>query len=346
MKKNKDNSDNIPGLDPESVIAKAEQVASDPSQALVLKTEPINEVIRRAMSQPTPKKLFGSFWREGEICFLFANTGVGKSSLAIQIADLITRGENKSPFDVEVDPQVVLYCDFELSGIQLKMRYSQDEEIHKFSHRLHWASMDMDSVEIDDFDSVEDAVVSDIEREAVRLRATVVIVDNITYLKSDTEKAKDALPLMKQLKRIQRANNLSMMIIGHTPKIKENEPLSINNMMGSKMLINFCDSAFAIGRSISDKSIRYMIQMKTRSSMPEYERDNVMVCELSKTGPLLGFTFSHLASESSMLIQEDDLERQNNIARAKQLNSEGLSVRNIAKEIGKGSTTIQRYLKE
>src|SRR5437879_5969535 len=40
---------------------------------------------------PQPKMLFGEFWHEGELCILFADTNAGKSVLAVQIADSITR---------------------------------------------------------------------------------------------------------------------------------------------------------------------------------------------------------------------------------------------------------------
>jgi hypothetical protein len=42
-------------------------------------------------------------------------------------------------------------------------------------------------------------------------------------------------------------------------------PLSANDLQGSKMLINFCDSAFAIGKSSNDKDLRYLKQIKQRS---------------------------------------------------------------------------------
>ena len=37
----------------------------------------------------------------------------------------------------------------------------------------------------------------------------VLIIDNITYLKNETERAKDALPLMKLLKELKSKYNLS-----------------------------------------------------------------------------------------------------------------------------------------
>ncbi len=42
--------------------------------------------------EPEAKMLFGEFWHQGELCILFADTNVGKSVLAVQIANNIARG--------------------------------------------------------------------------------------------------------------------------------------------------------------------------------------------------------------------------------------------------------------
>src|ERR1700742_2477116 len=47
---------------------------------------------------PDPKMLFGEFWRQGELCILFADTNAGKSVLAVQIGDSISRGRAVGPF--------------------------------------------------------------------------------------------------------------------------------------------------------------------------------------------------------------------------------------------------------
>ena len=64
--------------------------ASEPEEFFVLK--PANQWMTEAKETPVPKMLFGQFWFEGELCILFADTNVGKSILAVQIADGISRG--------------------------------------------------------------------------------------------------------------------------------------------------------------------------------------------------------------------------------------------------------------
>ena len=45
-----------------------------------------NEWLEQANKRPIPNPLFNCLWYEGEICILFADTNLGKSILAVQIA--------------------------------------------------------------------------------------------------------------------------------------------------------------------------------------------------------------------------------------------------------------------
>ena len=67
-----------------------ENTSDDLTDIFEIKTA--NEWIRGAKSRPVPKRLFGEFWLESELAILFADTGVGKSLLAVQIAESIARG--------------------------------------------------------------------------------------------------------------------------------------------------------------------------------------------------------------------------------------------------------------
>ncbi len=85
-----------------------------------------NNWIEEAKNRPIPKKLFSQLWYEGEICILFADTNLGKSILAVQIGNSISKGEQIKSFTIETQKQSVLYFDFELSDKQFQNRYSKD----------------------------------------------------------------------------------------------------------------------------------------------------------------------------------------------------------------------------
>src|SRR5437868_2189082 len=69
--------------------------------------------------------LFDRFWFEEELCILFADTKAGKSILAMQIGDSISRGEPIAGFEIGAAPATVLYFDFELTDKQFRARYYQ-----------------------------------------------------------------------------------------------------------------------------------------------------------------------------------------------------------------------------
>jgi hypothetical protein len=55
--------------------------------------------LHKAKAKPPVTPLFDAFWLKGELAFLFGSTGVGKSILAVQIADAIAKGAKIQGFD-------------------------------------------------------------------------------------------------------------------------------------------------------------------------------------------------------------------------------------------------------
>ena len=98
-------SHNIPPID-------RSQMLDDMNKGLFV-VKPANAWIKESMLRPVPRQLFSEFWYENEICILFADTGEGKSLLAVQIADSISRGVSIPGFRLGVAAQKVLYLDFE-----------------------------------------------------------------------------------------------------------------------------------------------------------------------------------------------------------------------------------------
>lgn len=306
-----------------------------------------NQVIDEAKNRPTPSKLFGQLWFEHEVCILFADTNLGKSILAIQIADGISKGCNVMGLEMGAKPQLVLYCDFELSDKQFEVRYVGDNGDHyMFSPNLMRVEINPDVVDYPDGCDFEDYVKLSLEQIVLQYGAKVVIIDNLTYLSRETEKAKDALPLMKWLKAFGRKYDLSILVLAHTPKRNLSNPITRNDLQGSKMLINFCDGCFAIGESTKDKSIRYIKEIKQRNVSFAYDGDNVIVCEICKPDNFLQFRFLSYGYESEHLRQIGDTDRDALIERAKELNRQGKSQRDIAKELRISVGSVNAYLKK
>ncbi len=173
--------------------------------------------IEQAKTRPIPAMLFGEFWFEGELCILFADTNLGKSILAVQIGNSLSRGEPIRGFKLEAQKQSILYFDFELSDKQFENRYSKEFQHHySFDDNFIRVEINPDAI-IPESQTFEDYLNHCLELSIIDTGARVLIIDNLTYLKHETEKAKDALPLMKHLKALKNKYELSILALAHTP---------------------------------------------------------------------------------------------------------------------------------
>lgn len=306
-------------------------------------SKPMNEWISEASLKPIPKMLFSEFWFEGAVSILFADTNVGKSILAVQIGNSISRGVPIKGFKLEAEKQKVLYFDFELSEKQLENRYSEEYENHyQFDENFIRSAINLEADIFLDEEMINEAL----EEEIVKVGASVVIIDNITYLNQDNEKAKFASFLMKTMKALKNKHNLSILILAHTPKRDFNNPISNNDLQGSKMSINFCDSSFAIGKSYLNEDLRYIKQIKQRMSPILYGTDNICLCRINKgeANSNLQFEFIEYDNEISHLNVSTNLEREEKILKAKQLKGLGKTNIAIGEELGVSEGAIRKWL--
>ena len=305
---------------------------------------PVNDWIDQAKNKPIPNRLFDDFFFEGEACCLFASSNVGKSILSVQIGNSISKGEAIRGFKMTAQSQIVLYFDFELSAKQFENRYSENYSNHyRFSDNFLRVEINPDN--LPDGRSFEDSLNESLELSINSTGAKVLIIDNLTYLKNDTEKAKDALTLMKHLKALKSRYGLSILVLAHTPKRDISKPLTINDLSGSSQLGNFFDSAFTIGASAKDKSLRYIKQIKVRETEKRYDSDNIITCQIAKYSNFVEFEFLDFGTEREHLKEVSEKDKSAIIESVKELSKNGKSQREIAKELGIGLATVNRSLK-
>lgn len=326
-----------------SDIKKQSNALSDPN---CFTAKSANQWIDEAKTRPIPKMLFGEFWFEGEVCILFADTNTGKSILAVQIADSISKGKQIGAFELQVEPQKTVYLDFELSDKQFEKRYSNNYRDHYlFSDNLIRAEINTEANVPSKFKSFEEYLVYSIERIIEAKDAKVLIIDNITYLKADNERAKDALSLMKELKAVSKKYNISILVLAHTPKRDSSKPITKNDLAGSKMLINFCDSAFTIGESTEGKGLRYLKQIKQRNTECVYDSENVAISQIVQDYNFLKFEFRGSDSEVNHLAVKELPDKEKRNSEILELKKEGLSNVEIAKVLGVSEGTVRYQLK-
>lgn len=304
-----------------------------------------NSWIEQAKSRPIPKMLFSEFWYESEVCILFSDTNLGKSILAVQIANSISRGEHIPGFKLEADKQSVLYFDFELTEKQFQNRYSVDyENAYQFDDNLLRVEINPDS-DIPDELTFEKFLSNSLETLIIERNSKILVIDNLTYLRTETEKAKDALPLMKELKALKNKYHLSLLILAHTPKRDLSKPITRNDLQGSKMLINFCDSSFSIGESSTDKGVRYIKMIKARNTEIVYDAENVCVCQIVKPHNFLQFEFLDFGSELhhlKVVSEKEKEELEGQIAELIQTEP-GISAYAIAKKLCKNESKFNSF---
>lgn len=298
----------------------------------MLRVRSANDWMNEAASRPNPQPLWDCLWNEGEVCCLFADSNLGKSIYAVQIAKEIA------------ESQKVIYYDFELSDKQFQLRYSdQDGNLYRFPDNFLRGEVDIDGYHGGDF---EDEVMQAIEAQAEAQEVKVLIVDNLSWLCNQSEKGDSAGALMTNLITLKKRHGWSILVIAHTPKRALYNPITQNDLAGSKKLFNFFDAVFAIGQSAQDNNLRYIKQLKVRAGAFKYDCENVITCEICKDGAWLHFRTIGYGAERNHLKEPSDKDRESQANKAKELSAQGKSQREIASILGVSAMSVNRMLKK
>ncbi|UKM65471.1 AAA family ATPase [Flavobacteriaceae bacterium GSB9] len=303
-----------------------------------------------AQKMPEIKPLIGVVWQMGELHILFGDTGSGKSVLAIQIANSLSRGINVLNILTNgVGPQKVLVYDFELSDRQFLKRYSDDtNNMYDFHEDFILSDIDFKQLMIDyPNESLDKCMFRKIRQDIKETRANVVIIDNITFLTTQAaQETSVALDLMKELDSMKKEFGISILVLAHTPKVKNGTFLTLNELGGSKHLSNFADSVSCLGKSSQEKDVRYLKQVKpSRSAEIIFDIENVIGLTLNKRNKFLGFDYLDCTHESEHLDFSSPKERRNQkLDMVIELHENGASYRAIESTTGVPKSTVERWV--
>ena len=292
-----------------------------------------NRTLSDAALRPNPRSLFLELWYEGEVCCLFSDSNLGKSIYAVQIAEEIAK------------TQRVLLVDCELSDKQFQLRYTDADTgyRHPFPDLLLRAEINPLAMDPQD---LEGKIILNIENMALKLEASILIIDNLTYLCNSSDKGLDAGIFMMKLMNLKKMHGWSILIIAHTPKRSLSSPITQNDLAGSKKLYNFFDSVFAIGKSAKDERLRYVKQLKVRAGEFRYDSDNVLVYEIEKTYGFVHFEFRGFSSEKEHLKELSDKDVDAKWKNVMDLKEQGKSLRDIAALTGFSKSKVERIIKK
>lgn len=316
----------------EAIAEEIETVKLAPEHVGLLSVKSANAWIESSLRRPDPRTFFHGLIVEYENTVIFASSNVGKSIFSIQIAEEIARTEK------------VLVVDLELSEKQFEMRYTDKDtgQIHVFPDNFLRAEIDPELII---GANLEEEILASIE-VAAKQGVRFVFIDNITFICNDSEKAATASTFMMRLIRLKKKYNLTTIVIAHTPKRRGYEPITQNDLAGSAKLISFFDAGIAIARSAKDNNIRYVKKVKVRTGEFLYDAENVMIYDVNKTDGFLRFEFQEYGKEDDHLKNREGADDYDEIIEILRLEKQGLSVREIAKEMQMASTTVFRRLKK
>jgi archaellum biogenesis ATPase FlaH len=271
------------------------------------KVERIDTMLERNKNLPPLRMLFGEFWHEQELCILFGPTNTGKSFLAVQIAIALSDGQtNYDHFNIDQKKRCVLYLDLELSDRQISQR------LKGLSRECSVLRAAFDPEYLYDKRTQKSAL-EDIEQLIILNYADTVILDNISVLQPNTERAADATELLNQLNNLKRRHRIPILVIAHTPKLPDGSPIEMSHIAGSSQMGNLIDSAFAIGKTHKSNQ-RYLKQTKVRAKEFRFDSDNVLLLELVKKDGWMHFVPVDEVPEQSVLkvhLSNDEREDRN-----------------------------------
>ncbi len=288
----------------------------------------LKEDLEKGRKMKPPKELIPHILVEHETTILFSGPGVGKTVLGTQIA-----------FELAEQGMRALYFNFELSNQQLALRYPNKV----FPNTLYHASIDYTKMhDVTD----QNLILPEIERLAVERNIELIIIDNFTNLCINSKEAAEAGNIMVKLLAMRMTHNWTMLILAHVPKRKQGDPLTIDDLAGSKLLSNLADNVIGFNKSKKDKNMRYLIQLKYRSLPIELDFKNVQELTLTSSDGWLHFEYGGYDEERAHLPRSRDekaeLER-DIVKELKQPN--GSSYREIADKLGTSLSMVQRVAK-
>lgn len=299
-----------------------------------------------------PAELAGCLWRAGEVGLLVGETGSGKSLLAVEIADRISRHYPSELLDCNAGEMDVLYVDLEMNARQLVQRYSYEPipgeppEDYEFSSRLHRLQIDpLEFITRYTPQEAAKAFVTKLAAVASETNAQVIVIDSITALKRSYYGASELMPVIRRLRHLAELRGLSILMTATIAKRDHAQPLTLADLGGLRLAARCVETVFAIGRGGKYTNVRYVKHLSSRNSQVIYDKNGVLSFKIGMSGNFLGLEFAECYFEKAYVNKRSDQEPDSDLDTIRKLHAQGHSVREIADMVGRSKSTIQRLLK-
>lgn len=224
--------------------------------------EPLNMLfsnrLKTSRDKPKMKSYFGKLIQSNELSILFGTAGVGKSVLAFTIADCITKGNSILNQANGMPPTKLLYLDYELGYGAIQKRFGEN-----YTPNENFLCPLIEDIYTYYENNTSWEVIKSLCKEN---NVKFLIIDNISAIALKSTQDQDfALSLMKNALDLKNELDMTVLILAHTTKRKENTPVNMYDLAGSAHLQNFADSIFTINNSNTAEGTKYIKQLKARN---------------------------------------------------------------------------------
>ena len=288
--------------------------------------------------------LWHGLWYQGEMACLFGEPNVGKTILAMQIANELNKRGLKT-----------LYFDFENAAHQFKSRYKTD----KFNYNTgdgefivkplnpNYSTAPLDSRSILDY----------IKKDFVTERAPVIIIDDITHLIGSGDQA-DVRYVLNTLRSWTQHFMVSILVLAHSKRRKPSSLTTIDSLAGSFEYSYAFDSIFSLTRANKYNEehhniTHYIKHHKNRMGLVSFNELNVITAQFGRdeNNGFLQFNNLYTGGNERQLLRDNGYKNYDEINKAIiQYHNLHFSTREIANLVGSSQThvcrTIHRYVKQ
>lgn len=295
----------------------------------------IDSLVRLA-AIPRPPKMLSHLVRKGELSVLFSSAGVGKSTLALQLAVNVARGTSVDDIHLtnEHPPATVMYLDLENPARTIAERvqhgFDGKERLHIVKQAVNGEAMKSPLEFVKAIQSAQEAV-----------RADLIVIDNLSCFYMDGEKKSEANKLITPLHELAQSGP-AVLAIAHTPKRDANTPIGLSDLSGSAQFGNRPDHVFALNATSTADQV-YLIEFKAREDQKVFEHE-VLVMNHTTTDYGRGFEVKGMGLEADLLSAstQSKHDRNRDIV-AHYLHSN--SIRATAEHFGMGKSQVAEIVK-
>jgi hypothetical protein len=232
--------------------------------------------------------LYGDFWRTGELAVLIGESGIGKSLLATQIAEVIARGSQDSinGLPTATEPRNVIYFDFGRTREQFGRTYSCqpfDDEPDYWQEYNFSTNFDLARIEI--VTDIPDRFKGSVDRyirhwlfdEIAESQSGIFIIDSIEHLSIGTKYE----TLMRSLRYAASASGSSLLVVARSKPTRRPSEITLADVAQRAAITDEADTVFTIARSITHPDVRYVKDLKSRSTQLTAHLPAALAAELS-----------------------------------------------------------------